>query len=245
MMLPLLAAIRVARPRGRPRTRPERVLADKAYSSRAIRAHLRARGIAIVIPEPSTQIQNRSRRGSAGGRPVSYDKTAYKAGNAVERAFNTIKHWRGLATRYDKHAIICRGAVCRSARRCGVVAGSYFLVTFAPSRTLETSFCCGFSAMDAAIVIGISGRTVREAVDRRHLRGVECGPGKGTWSINADDAVRYRESRRGRGGRWPAVFTPQMGSGQVALMVRRAHAGREARVAFGARNLRPAPGRGW
>jgi transposase len=42
MMLPLLAEFRVPRACGRPRTRPDRVLADKAYSSKAIRAHLRA-----------------------------------------------------------------------------------------------------------------------------------------------------------------------------------------------------------
>ena len=30
-----------------------------------------------------------------------------------------------------------------AARRCGVVGWSYFLVTFAPLRTLEISFCCG------------------------------------------------------------------------------------------------------
>lgn len=115
MMLPLLAAIRVARPRGRPRTRPDRVLADKAYSSRAIRAHLRERGIGAVIPEPSTQVANRHRRGTAGGRPVAYDKTIYKGRNVIERAFNTIKHWRGLATRYDKHATVYRGAVILAA----------------------------------------------------------------------------------------------------------------------------------
>jgi transposase len=115
MMLPLLAAIRVRRACGRARTRPQRVLADKAYSSRAIRAHLRERGICAVIPEPSTQAANRRRRGSAGGRPVAYDKTVYKARNVVERAFNTIKHWRGLATRYDKHATIYRGAVVLAA----------------------------------------------------------------------------------------------------------------------------------
>jgi hypothetical protein len=40
MMLPLLAGLRVGRPLGRPRTRPDRVLADKAYSSRAIRSVL-------------------------------------------------------------------------------------------------------------------------------------------------------------------------------------------------------------
>jgi Transposase DDE domain len=38
---------------GRPRTRPERVRADKAYSSRANRAYLRRRGIAATIPEPA------------------------------------------------------------------------------------------------------------------------------------------------------------------------------------------------
>lgn len=115
MMLPLLAEIRVSRPCGRPRTRPDRVLADKAYSSRAIRAHLRARGIGAVIPEPDDQKGHRKRRGSAGGRPVTYDETAYKGRNVVERAFNTVKHWRGLATRYDKHAIVYRGAVVLAA----------------------------------------------------------------------------------------------------------------------------------
>ncbi|MEU8225826.1 transposase, partial [Kribbella sp. NPDC048915] len=49
-LLPLLAQLRVARPLGRPRTRPDRLRADKAYSSRAIRTHLRERGIVAVIP---------------------------------------------------------------------------------------------------------------------------------------------------------------------------------------------------
>ena len=115
MMLPLLATIRVPRPLGRPRTRPDRVLADKAHSSRAIRAHLRARGITAVIPEPDDQKGHRTRRGSAGGRPVTYDKTADKRRNVIERAFNTVKHWRGLATRYDKHVIVYRGAVILAA----------------------------------------------------------------------------------------------------------------------------------
>jgi transposase len=115
MMLPLLAAIRVTRPTGRPRTRPDRVLADKAYSSRAIRTHLRARDIGAVIPEPEDQKGHRRRRGRAGGRPVTYDKTAYKGRNVIERAFNTLKHWRGLATRYDKHITVYRGAVVLNA----------------------------------------------------------------------------------------------------------------------------------
>lgn len=40
----VMAQLRVPRPRGRPRTRPDTILADKAYSSRAIREHLRKRG---------------------------------------------------------------------------------------------------------------------------------------------------------------------------------------------------------
>jgi transposase len=111
MMLPLLAQLRVARPLGRPRTRPAKVLADKAYSSRAIRAHLRTRGITSVIPEPEDQKAHCKRRGARGGRPVTYDKTAYRGRNVIERAFNAFKHWRGLATRYDKHAVVYRGGL--------------------------------------------------------------------------------------------------------------------------------------
>jgi hypothetical protein len=85
-MLPfVLGAIRVPRPGvGRARTRPDRVLADKAYSSRAIRAHLRTRGIGSVIPEPDDQKAHRKRIGSFGGRPVTYDRTAYRGRNVIE-----------------------------------------------------------------------------------------------------------------------------------------------------------------
>jgi transposase len=115
MMLPLLAQLRIPRSCGRPRTRPDRVLGDKAYSSRAIRSHLRARGITAVIPEPDDQKAHRKRRGAAGGRPLSYDKIAYRGRNVIERAFNSFKHWRGLATRYDKHATIYRGGLVLAA----------------------------------------------------------------------------------------------------------------------------------
>lgn len=100
---------------GRPRTRPERVRGDKAYSSRAIRSHLRERGIVAVIPQPSDQLGHRKRRGSAGGRPPAFDAHDYKGRNVVERNFSTFKQWRGLATRYDKLAITYRGgAVLRA-----------------------------------------------------------------------------------------------------------------------------------
>jgi transposase len=92
MRLPLLAHLRVKRTIGRPRTRPDRVLADKAYSSRAIRAHLRTRGIGSVIPEPDDQKAHGKRIGSSGGRPVTYDRTAYRGRNVIARAFNGFKH---------------------------------------------------------------------------------------------------------------------------------------------------------
>jgi putative transposase len=112
----LLAHLRVDRlGGGRARTRPQRVRADKAYSSRAIRSALRRRGIVAVIPQPSDQIAHRRRRGSAGGRPPAFDAQDYKGRNVIERNFNVVKQWRGLATRYDKLAITYRGgAVLRA-----------------------------------------------------------------------------------------------------------------------------------
>ncbi|WP_435644718.1 IS5 family transposase [Streptomyces sp. H49] len=108
----VMAGIRVPRSgRGRPRTRPEAVLADRAYSSRAIRGHLRHRGIRAVIPQPSDQVGHRLRRGRAGGRPPTFDAEAYKQRNAVERCINRFKQWRGLALRTDKLAIVYQAAL--------------------------------------------------------------------------------------------------------------------------------------
>ncbi|MFJ6068569.1 IS5 family transposase [Streptomyces tendae] len=102
----VMARLRVPRPSGRPRTRPEVVLADKAYSSRAIRYHLRRRGIRAVIPGRADQQTNRRQRGHAGGRPPAFDGEAYKQRNTVERCINRLKQWRGITTRYEKTATI-------------------------------------------------------------------------------------------------------------------------------------------
>jgi transposase len=102
---------------GRPRTRPGKVLADKAYSSKAIRAHLRRRGIKAVIPEPADQIAGRRRRGSKGGRPPAFDSGAYKQRNTVERAFSRLRQHRAVATRYDKRDFVYRGTVDVAAIR--------------------------------------------------------------------------------------------------------------------------------
>lgn len=100
--VPVLNRIKVRGPVGRPRTRPDAVAGDKAYSSRANRAHLRKRNIKAVIPEKSDQAANRKKKGRGGGRPISHDTELYKGRNSVERCINKIKAWRGLATRYDK-----------------------------------------------------------------------------------------------------------------------------------------------
>ncbi|WP_371518006.1 IS5 family transposase [Dietzia sp. 111N12-1] len=112
MLAEVLADIHVPRQvRGRPRTRPDAVIADKAYSSGTIRRKLRSRGIAAVIPEKSDTIAARERRGSRGGRPPKLDTGLYKDRNVVERSFALAKQWRALATRYDKLAITYRAAV--------------------------------------------------------------------------------------------------------------------------------------
>ncbi|WP_374108909.1 transposase [Pseudonocardia sp. ICBG1293] len=88
---------------------------SKAYSSRAIRAHLRRRRIVAVIPEPADQQGHRKRRGTRGGRPPAFDRVDYRGRNVVERGFCEVKQWRGLATRYDKLALTYRGGVALKA----------------------------------------------------------------------------------------------------------------------------------
>ncbi|EFL20310.1 IS4 family transposase [Streptomyces himastatinicus ATCC 53653] len=100
--IPVLSKVRVRLPVGRPRTRPAAVAGDKAYSSRANRAHLRKRRIKAVIPEKKDQAANRRKKGSRGGRPVTHNADLYRDRNTVERAINRLKDWRGIATRYDK-----------------------------------------------------------------------------------------------------------------------------------------------
>jgi transposase len=107
----VLDAIRVPRlpgAAGRPRKRPEHLIADKGYSYPSCRWLLRGRGIRHTIPERRDQRERRARR---PGRPPGFEDTTYARRNVVERCVNRLKQWRGIATRYEKRALNYRAAV--------------------------------------------------------------------------------------------------------------------------------------
>ncbi|MEV4433857.1 IS5 family transposase [Streptomyces sp. NPDC049585] len=117
-MIPVLDRIRVPRlAGGRPRTRPDHVCGDKAYSSRRNRRYLQRRQIRHTIPERRDQRANRLRRGSRGGRPAGFERARYSRRNEVERTINALKGSRAVVTRYDKRAFVFHGTVTLAAIR--------------------------------------------------------------------------------------------------------------------------------
>ena len=105
----VLDEIRVPRVgRGRPRKKPDRLIADKGYSYPTCRDLLRKRRIPHTIPERRDQ---RERRARCAGRKPGFAKEAYRRRNVVERCVNKLKQWRAIATRYDKRALNYRAGV--------------------------------------------------------------------------------------------------------------------------------------
>ncbi|GMA29841.1 hypothetical protein GCM10025874_30940 [Arenivirga flava] len=87
----------------------------KGYPLKANRAWLRAHGIAATIPERNDQIAHRRKR---PGQPIDFgdaQKECYTGRNVVERCFNTLKQWRGIAMRSDKTARNYHAAICLAA----------------------------------------------------------------------------------------------------------------------------------
>lgn len=81
----------------------------------------------MIIPERNDQLTYRKTKGSSGGRPPLFDAETYRHRNVVERAFNRLKSWRAVATRYEKLA---------RNYRAGVVVASIVLFWLAhPSDT--------------------------------------------------------------------------------------------------------------
>jgi putative transposase len=108
-LVPLLDALAATGHRG------EHLLADKAYSHPSTRRELRRRRLRHTIPERRDQVERRRSKGSAGGRPPTFDPDLYKQRNAAERGFGRFKQWRGIATRYDKYARTYLGGVLLAA----------------------------------------------------------------------------------------------------------------------------------
>jgi transposase len=70
------------------------VIADKGYDSDQILDFIPGQGAVAVIPPKSNRKTQRE-----------YHRELYKQRNLIEGAFNKLKHWRRIATRYDRKSI--------------------------------------------------------------------------------------------------------------------------------------------
>jgi transposase len=95
-----LATIRVGRSHhaGRPRQKPLRVIADKAYHSDPLRRRLRCRGIALICPHKSNRVRPATQDGRALRR--------YQRRWIVERTNAWLGNFRRLVVRYDRSLTI-------------------------------------------------------------------------------------------------------------------------------------------
>jgi transposase len=94
---PTLATISVPQRRGRPRTRPRELIADRGYDSQVFRQQLRRRGIKPTIP-----IIERRRRRPKRGRPIR-PGLSYRHRWKVERCFAWMDNCRRLVVRYERY----------------------------------------------------------------------------------------------------------------------------------------------
>ena len=73
---------------------PTHVIADKGYDTDGVLQFVTAQGASPVIPPTSRRKVQRE-----------YDRELYKQRNLIERAFNKLKSWRRIATRFDRRSI--------------------------------------------------------------------------------------------------------------------------------------------
>jgi transposase len=96
LLEPTLATIAVPRAGpGRPRQKPERVIADKGYDSDPLRARLKRRGIELIAPHR----RNRKKPKTQDGRKLRRYRRRWK----VERTFAWFGNYRRLLVRWERH----------------------------------------------------------------------------------------------------------------------------------------------
>jgi transposase len=100
----VLDSIRVPRAgRGRPRKRPDHLLADRGYGKGVYRRMLRARAIPPAIPERS---DHRERRAKRPGRPLLFEADLYAKRNVVERRVNRLKRYEKQVLNYKAAMVV-------------------------------------------------------------------------------------------------------------------------------------------
>jgi len=79
------------------------VIADRGYDAAWLIEFLKERGIKPVIPARTCS------------PPRRYNRAIYRARNLVERCINKLKHFRRVATRYEKTARNFRSVIAIAA----------------------------------------------------------------------------------------------------------------------------------
>jgi transposase len=94
-----LAQVRVPRAgRGRPKSKPQRLIADRAYDSDPLRRQLQARGIELICPHR----KNRRKAPTQDGRALRRYRRRWK----VERTFAWLGNFRRLVVRYERSLLM-------------------------------------------------------------------------------------------------------------------------------------------
>ena len=88
-----LAEVKVPRPRGRPRQKPKRVIADRAYDSDPLRERLKKKGIDLIVPYR----KNSKKRKHEDGRKLR----RYKRRWIIERTNAWLGQFRRLLVRHE------------------------------------------------------------------------------------------------------------------------------------------------
>lgn len=96
-----LRSVSIRQKQGRPRTKPQRVVADKGYDFSPVREYLRKRNIEAVIPQ--RKMPETWRCHKRGPKPKT-DFKLYRERNVIERLIGWMKNCRRIATRFEKYA---------------------------------------------------------------------------------------------------------------------------------------------